>query len=72
MKSADGRKQRALDRLIAQLKSGQKPMKAGEGTTVNQFVSVKGYVPITDKDKERIQKEITILKSKLSGNVTNN
>jgi hypothetical protein len=51
------RQKNALERLEAQLASGTKPEKI-DGKTTNTRVA------ISDHDKKRITKEITILKSK--------
>jgi hypothetical protein len=59
------RRKNALARLQQQLKKGTKPFKAGEGTTVNEFVSFKGEEPLTEKDKTRIKKEIVTLQSRI-------
>lgn len=58
------RRERVFDRLQDQLKTGKKPMKAGEGTTVNAFVSFKGEVPLTPTDEKRIKKELATLASR--------
>jgi hypothetical protein len=54
--SAKNRRKRALARLQAQLKSGQKPV-PGMPSDV--------FVLLTDKDKERIQNEIGILETRI-------
>jgi hypothetical protein len=54
MQSKVERQQSALARLQQQLQVGTKPEKIGGSTTGKQ-------VPLTDKDKVRIEKEITIL-----------
>ena len=51
------RRQRTLERLQTQLKTG---LKQPRGT-----VMALDRVPLTDSDKKRIEKEIEILKSKL-------
>lgn len=56
MQSKVERQQSALARLQQQLQVGTKPEKINGKTTGNQ-------VPLTDKDKVRIEKEITILSS---------
>lgn len=48
------RRKSALNRLQTQLEKGTKPNKKG-----------KGPVPLTDKDKKRITKEIEILKTRI-------
>ena len=45
------RREGVKNRLIAQLKSGVKPVKKQPGKTI----------PLTDTDRKRIEKEITIL-----------
>lgn len=52
MTKVQGRQQRAKARLEEQLKIGKKTTK-------------EGIVPLEDKDKERIKKEIQILSSKV-------
>ena len=54
MNKIENRKQRALARLQQQLQVGTKPEKINGKTTGNQVL-------LTDKDKVRIEKEITIL-----------
>lgn len=54
MQSKIERQQSALARLQQQLQVGTKPEKIDGKTTGKQ-------VPLTDKDKVRIEKEITIL-----------
>jgi len=54
MQSKVERQQTALARLQKQLQVGTKPEKINGSTTGKQ-------VPLTDKDKVRIEKEITIL-----------
>jgi len=49
------RRRSALDLLTTQLKSGEKTKKG----------TVSKKVPLTDKDKSRIQKEIEILKTRV-------
>lgn len=61
----NGRMQRALQRLEAQLVEGTKPAKSGKGTTVNEFVGFKMQEPLTPTDIVRIKKEVSILKSKI-------
>ena len=56
MKKKEERQQSALARLQQQLQVGTKPEKINGRTTGNQ-------VPLTDKDKVRIEKEINILSS---------
>jgi len=65
MSSVQRRRASAKARLESQLKKGTKPMKSGEGTTINPAVSFKGEEPLTEKDVERIKKEIAILNNKL-------
>ena len=62
------RRSSALKRLEDQLKLGSKPKKKGE----NMIISHEGFaihaveaIPLTDKDKQRIEKEIETLKSRL-------
>ena len=52
------RREGALARLEAQLKSGKKPEK-------NDGKETSKKVELTDKDKTRINKEITILKERV-------
>jgi len=52
------RRRRALDQLNTQLKSGKKPIK-------NQIGDHNGMTELTDKDINRINKEIEILKNRL-------
>jgi len=47
------RQESAKKRLEDQLKSGKKPVKGGD------------IVPLEDKDKERIKKEISVLSGRL-------
>jgi hypothetical protein len=54
MKKKEERQQNALERLQRQLQVGTKPEKINGRTTGKQ-------VPLTDTDKVRIEKEITIL-----------
>ena len=54
MKLKEQRQMSALARLQQQLQVGTKPEKINGKTTGNQ-------VPLTDKDKVRIEKEITTL-----------
>ena len=54
MKKVEQRQMSALARLQQQLQVGTKPEKINGRTTGNQ-------VPLTDKDKVRIEKEITSL-----------
>lgn len=61
----NGRMQRALQRLEAQLVEGTKSAKSGNGTTVNEFVGFKMQEPLTPTDIVRIKKEVSILKSKI-------
>ena len=56
MKKREERQQRALEGLQRQLQVGTKPEKIEGKTTGKQ-------VPLTDKDKIRIEKEINILSS---------
>ena len=58
------RKKAALKRLIEQLAKGTKPAKV-DGKTVNTR-----FVLLTDGDKERIRREIDILKNHLKGQLT--
>jgi len=62
---AKERRKSVIVRLESQLKSGKKPMKAGEGLTVNAFVSIRGEVPLTIKDESRIKKEIATLRERI-------
>lgn len=55
-----GRRQRALQRLEAQLKVNSKSVHTNMGGT--HYMT---YVPLTDGDVLRIKKEIAILKAKL-------
>jgi hypothetical protein len=59
------RRKRVVTRLETQLKSGKKPMKAGEGLTVNEFVEFRGEVPLTSKDETRIKKELAVLAGRI-------
>lgn len=59
------RRKRVVTRLETQFKSGKKPMKAGEGLTINAFVSIRGEVPLTSKDESRIKKEIATLRERI-------
>lgn len=64
MKLKDKRSLKVLDRLKVQLKSGVKPSKESQ----EKRFSKKGLlvtIPLEDKDKERIQNEISILETKL-------
>jgi len=54
MNNREQRQQRALARLQQQLKVGTKPEKIDGRTTGNQ-------VPLTDKDRVRIEREISNL-----------
>ncbi len=54
MKKVEERQKRALARLQQQLQVGTKPEKINGKTTGNQ-------VPLTDKDRVRIEREISIL-----------
>jgi hypothetical protein len=56
------RQKSALERLELQLKSGVKTIKESQK---NVFVEFKGTESLTDKDRNRIQKEIQILKSRV-------
>lgn len=58
------RRKTAKARLEAQLKSGLKPNKFG--TTKEKKEHPK--IPLTDKDMERIKREIQILENKISYN----
>jgi hypothetical protein len=58
------RRERVIGRLQQQLKDGTKPMKAGEGTTVNEFVSFKGQLPLTPTDEKRIEKALAVLEQR--------
>lgn len=49
------RKKRALERLEVQLVSGVKPIKGNSSETI----------PLSDKDKKRIENEIQILKNRI-------
>lgn len=52
-KMKERRQERAKKRLEDQLKSGKKPVKGGE------------MIPLEDKDKDRIKKEINVLAGRL-------
>jgi len=54
MKNKEKRQKHALAKLQQQLQVGTKPEKINGRTTGNQ-------VPLTDKDKVRIEREISIL-----------
>jgi hypothetical protein len=59
----------ALERLIKQLASGVKLARYQRTSTsrrVTWSTEPKQYVPLTDTDKARIEKEIGILKTKIS------
>lgn len=58
------RKEGALNRLEAQLKSGVKPDKNSQAA-ITRYTTGQTYIPLTDKDKERIEKEMNILELKL-------
>jgi hypothetical protein len=60
------RKEGALKRLEAQLAKGTKPAKTGDGAIINlAFSENLSMVPLTDSDRKRIEKEISVLRSKL-------
>lgn len=60
------RRKLALKRLETQLKSGIKPQKNEEIMNVLAKTNgIHGYIPLTEKDIQRINKEIEILKSKI-------
>ena len=60
MTKKQSRQQRVIERLEAQLKSGVKNENVVEGKTI-----VVKSVELTDKDTERIKKEIGILKTRI-------
>ena len=63
MKSdAKQRRERAIVRLEAQLKAGTKTEKVSQLTLATTGAN---QLPLTDKDRERIQKEIDVLKSRI-------
>ena len=60
------RRKGAIDRLEAQLLSGIKPQKNLEAMYVLAKTNgLHGYLPLSESDKIRIQKEISILKSRI-------
>jgi hypothetical protein len=68
------RRERAIVRLEAQLKAGTKvlPISKVAGLSMDEIADAKKHstadeirVSLTDKDRERIQKEIDVLKSRI-------
>lgn len=57
MKKITIRRQSSLKRLQEQLNKNEKPEKVGKKTTTN-------FIFLTTKDKERIEKEIEVLKQR--------
>lgn len=57
------RQRRALHRLQEQLASGTKPQKMAPGVFGNGKSTI--FVDLTDADRNRIEKEITTLKTKV-------
>jgi hypothetical protein len=63
--SSKKRRQRALDRLEAQLKSGEKPTKFEVVAPRTYRTREVSNTPLEESDRKRIQKEIETLKSRI-------
>jgi hypothetical protein len=58
------RRDGARERLEAQLASGNKPDRSSQ-SAITRYTTGQAYIPLSLKDKERIKKEMDILKSRI-------
>jgi hypothetical protein len=60
------RRETVIKRLEAQLQSGTKPTKSGDGAIINvAFKENVSTEPLTDFDRSRIEKELQTLKTRV-------
>jgi hypothetical protein len=59
------RSKKTLERLEAQLTSGMKPARIESDRPGKKYKTIDKTVPLNDKDKERLNKQIETLKTRI-------